>query len=180
MPELEQKWYAVNDADGNNYVASIYKITDNYVIIPAYYGDDVTDQHPIYLKFEREYTEDQFGKLIVVFFVDNDGAIRGTLVDDLTVPGEHEIILIGKGKYVRIAAKTITVRTELIGDANLDGSVDALDAAEVQKFTAEMVDFSDCQKYLADVNDDGVIDILDAAEIQMYVAGKITEFKKKA
>ena len=36
------------------------------------------------------------------------------------------------------------------------------------------------QKYLADVNDDGVIDILDAAEIQMYVAGKITEFKKKA
>lgn len=305
VPELEQKWYAVNDADGNNHVASIYSIKDNYIIIPAYYGDSVTDQHPIYLKFEKEHPEDQFGKLIVVFFVGDDGAIRGTYADaltgelnvwtmvsgshwfgdevyipitensfkinkdnagdisinftdiadisdirdvtndgsafystvtitdiydidtditdkivnpefdvcdialaevksatviggelklevtrngesleegldytwekkdpndDLTVPGEHKIILIGKSKYVRRAEKTITVKEGLIGDVNLDGKVTIEDATLIQKAIAQLITLNDTQKKAADTNSDGKINIDDATAIQKYIA----------
>ena len=84
VPSFEQKWYAVNDAEGNRHVASIYSIKDNSIIIPAFYGESEPDQHPIYLKFEKENPGDTFGKLIVVFFVDDDGAIRGTFAENLT------------------------------------------------------------------------------------------------
>ena len=303
VPELEQKWYAVKDADGNNHAASIYSIKDNYIIIPAYYGDDVTDQHPIYLKFEKEHPEDQFGKLIVVFFVGDDGVKRGTYADaltgelnvwtmvsgshwfgdevfipitensfkinkdnagdisiiftdiadisdirdvdddgsafdstviitdiydndlditdkivnpefdvcdidlaqvrsatligdelklevthdgeileegldytwekknpndDLTVPGEYEIILIGKGKYVRRATKTITVKTGLLGDADLNGEVDITDATTIRRYDALMIEFSEAALTLGDVDKDGEVCIIDATWIQRW------------
>ena len=309
VPELEQKWYAVNDADGKNHVASIYSIKDNSIIIPAYYGDDVTDQHPIYLKFEKEHPEDRFGKLIVVFFVGDDGAIRGTYAnaltgelnvwtmvsgsrwfgdpvyvpitetpfrinkdnagdisinftdianisdirdvdddggafdsvvtitdiydndiditdmivnpefdvydialvdvesavavgdevclkvthygetleegldytwekknpgDDLTVPGEYEIVLIGKSKYARRAVKTITVKTGLLGDANLDGEVDITDATTIQRYDVKMIALSDAAMTLADVDKDGEVCVIDATWLQRW------ELKMKA
>ena len=314
VPDFEQKWYAVTDAEGSNHAASIYSINDNSIIIPAYYGDSVTDQHPIYLKFEKENPDDTFGKLIVVFFVQDDGAIRGTMAenltgelnvwtmvsgshfmgetmyipitenaftvnknnyndisisftdianisdirdvdgdslaldstvtitdtygletdvtnqivnpefdvydisladvnsavaigdelklditlygepleegtdytwekknlsDDLTVPGEYEITLIGHSRFTNRAVKTITVKTGLAGDVNLDGKIDILDASDIQKYLVEKVSLSEPQKYIADVNNDGEVDILDATMIQKYTVGKITEFPKR-
>ena len=303
VPEPEQKWYAVNDADGNYHVASIHSNNDNYINIPAYYGDDVTDQHPIYLRFEKENPEDQCGKLIVIFFVGDDGAIRGTRVedligdlnvwtmvsgshwfgdpvyipitensfkinkdnggdisisftdianisdisdvdddgnafystvtitdiydkdtditdkinnpefdvcdidlvdvksavvigdelklevthdgetleegldytwekknpnDDLTVPGEYEIVLIGKSRYVRRSTKMITVKTGLLGDANLDGEVDITDATTVQRYDVKMIELSEAALTLGDVDKDGDVCIIDATWLQRW------------
>lgn len=303
VPELEQKWYAVKDADGNNHVASIYSIKDDGIIIPAYYGDNVTDQHPIYLKFAKENPEDQYGKLNVVFFVGDDGAIRGTYADaltgelnvwtmvsgsqwfgdpiyipitetpfrinkdnagkisinftdiagisdigdvddddsvlestvtitdiydndtditdkivnpefdvcdidlvdvesavvigdelklevtrdgepleegvdytwekknpndDFTVPGEHEIVLIGKSRYVRRTTMTITVKTGLLGDANLDGEVDITDATTVQRYDVKMIELGDAALTLGDVDKDGDVCIIDATWLQRW------------
>lgn len=67
----------------------------------------------------------------------------------------------------------------LIGDVNLDGTVDVMDAVMVQLYATDNASFDDTQKYAADVNDDGNIDVLDAMDIQKFVSSIITEFKKK-
>lgn len=53
-----------------------------------------------------------------------------------------------------------------IGDVNLDGSVDILDATEISKFAISTAALSDVQMKLADFNRDGVVNVLDATEIQ--------------
>ena len=53
-----------------------------------------------------------------------------------------------------------------IGDVNLDGSVDILDATEISKFAVSTAALSDVQMKLADFNRDGVVNVLDATEIQ--------------
>lgn len=77
---------------------------------------------------------------------------------------------------------TVEPTTEpiLIGDVNLDGIVDIMDAVMVQLYATDNASFDDTQKYAADVNDDGNIDVLDAMDIQKFVSSKITEFKKKS
>ncbi len=76
---------------------------------------------------------------------------------------------------------TVEPTTEplIIGDVNLDGIVDIMDAVMVQLYATDNASFDDTQKYAADVNDDGNIDVLDAMDIQKFVSSKITEFKKK-
>ena len=67
----------------------------------------------------------------------------------------------------------------LIGDVNGDGSIDALDAIIVQKYSADKTKLNDRQLYVGDVNDDGYIDVLDATMIQKFSVEKLKEFKKK-
>ncbi len=76
---------------------------------------------------------------------------------------------------------TVEPTTEplIIGDVNLDGTVDVMDAVMIQLYATDNASFDDTQKYAADVNDDGNIDVLDAMDIQKFVSSKITEFKKK-
>ena len=66
------------------------------------------------------------------------------------------------------------------GDANGDGKIDVLDAANIQKYTASKTELTQAQLNAADVNGDGSVDVLDAAQIQKFAAGIITEFKKAA
>lgn len=56
-----------------------------------------------------------------------------------------------------------------IGDVNLDGSVDIVDATWIQQYLAEMRDFDENQLSVADTNEDGEINILDATEIQIRI-----------
>ena len=58
----------------------------------------------------------------------------------------------------------------LIGDVNMDGSVDVFDAVEVQKYAADKTVLNDLQLRIADVNKDGNVDILDASAIQRIAA----------
>ena len=70
--------------------------------------------------------------------------------------------------------------SDLAGDVNRDGTVNVLDAAEIQKYTANKAVFDEAQKSAADVNDDGTVDVLDALDIQKFAVEKITGFAKKA
>ena len=56
-----------------------------------------------------------------------------------------------------------------IGDVNLDGSVDILDATEISRFAVSSAALSDVQMKLADFNQDGVVNVVDATEIQKIV-----------
>lgn len=58
----------------------------------------------------------------------------------------------------------------LIGDTNLDGTIDILDVTAIQCYLAELETISDEQIALADTNGDGEIDIADATHLQMYLA----------
>ncbi len=62
------------------------------------------------------------------------------------------------------------------GDVNLDFKVNVLDATEIQRYKALLVQIFDEQIVNADVDDDGVVSIMDATEIQRYAAHIITEF----
>ncbi len=68
------------------------------------------------------------------------------------------------------------------GDVNLDFKVNVLDATEIQRYKALLVQIYDEQIVNADVDGDGVVSIMDATEIQRYSAHIITEFpvEKKA
>jgi len=59
----------------------------------------------------------------------------------------------------------------MIGDVNLDGHVDVLDATEISKYIVSISTLSDVQRELADYNHDGEINIVDATEVQKFVVG---------
>lgn len=58
----------------------------------------------------------------------------------------------------------------IIGDANLDGSIDIRDVTAIQRHVAEYKLFTDRALAAADTNGDGVVDINDATYLQMYLA----------
>ena len=59
----------------------------------------------------------------------------------------------------------------MIGDVNLDGHVNVLDATEISKYIVSISTLSDVQREIADYNHDGEINIVDATEIQKLVVG---------
>ena len=72
--------------------------------------------------------------------------------------------------YGAYCGKELPVDVKLYGDANLDGSVTISDVTEIQRYLAELADFSDKQLLLADTNGDGLVDITDATHLQKYLA----------
>lgn len=61
----------------------------------------------------------------------------------------------------------------IIGDADLNGEVNIDDVTAIQRYSADMEEFSKTQKFVSDVNCDGVVDINDATVIQKYLANMI-------
>lgn len=59
----------------------------------------------------------------------------------------------------------------MIGDVNLDGHVDVIDATEISKYIVSISTLSDVQRELADYNHDGEINVVDATEVQKFVVG---------
>ena len=62
------------------------------------------------------------------------------------------------------------------GDVNGDGAINSLDAAQVLKFDAYMIELDTDELVAADVNGDGAVNSLDAAMILKYDVGIITNF----
>lgn len=59
----------------------------------------------------------------------------------------------------------------MIGDVNLDGHVNVLDATEISKYIVSISTLSEVQREIADYNHDGEINVVDATEIQKLVVG---------
>lgn len=56
-----------------------------------------------------------------------------------------------------------------VGDVNMDGRIDILDATLIQKYVAGIVELSAEQKHLADYINDGDITVVDATKIQKFI-----------
>lgn len=78
------------------------------------------------------------------------------------------------GSYAEEYAKANNIPFEGIsaydvGDVNMDGGIDILDATLIQKYVVGIVELSTEQKHLADYNNDGDITVVDATEIQKFI-----------
>lgn len=60
------------------------------------------------------------------------------------------------------------VKERLLGDANLDGSVDVIDAAWIERYDAKMIELSDEAIILGDVDKNGEANIIDATWIKRW------------
>ena len=124
------------------------------------------------------------------------GADDGIELGDLSVewsaaPGAEELIVVdlsdgGKKATVTAlnpgktylsataeAAGTVVIPVEIkaskLGDANLDGVVDIIDATTIQRYDIKMIDLSEEAKRLADVDLDGDVCIFDTTWIQRWL-----------
>jgi hypothetical protein len=78
------------------------------------------------------------------------------------------------GSYAEEYAKANNIPFEGIsaydvGDVNMDGGINILDATLVQKYVVGIVELSAEQKHLADYNKDGDITVFDATGIQKFI-----------
>lgn len=65
---------------------------------------------------------------------------------------------------------TPNICTIQIGDTNNDGDVNIADATAIQKYLANLIDFTNDQKTAADTNGDGAVNITDTTNIQKFIA----------
>ena len=65
---------------------------------------------------------------------------------------------------------------DLLGDADLSGEIDIIDATMIQRRLVGLATFSERQERLADTNRNGETDIIDATYIQRYLVGLIDAF----
>ena len=63
------------------------------------------------------------------------------------------------------------VPSPLLGDANLDGEVDIIDATWIQRYEVRIITLSDEALLLADVDKDGEVNVVDATWVQRYSVG---------
>ena len=102
---LEQKWYAIRDADGEFHVASIYNREGDNMYVPASY-DKAKDGEVIFMKFVK-------GKLMSVQFNDGSGGIRE--IDPKNLKNELVVMPIifndryGDALFIPISEKKFTL-----------------------------------------------------------------------
>lgn len=65
----------------------------------------------------------------------------------------------------------------ILGDADLNGTVNVKDATYIQKFVANIEGYNYYKNLAADVNDDGVVNVKDATVVQKFAAHIDTGFK---
>ena len=81
------------------------------------------------------------------------------------------------GEAIKRLVKEI-LKARLIGDVNMDGTVNSEDASHVLKYAAEYIELSEDQLQAADVNADRISDSSDAAKILQYTAEIILSFQQ--
>lgn len=82
--------------------------------------------------------------------------------------------------YTKIAEFSVTDSWEeapyTLGDVNMDGSIDVIDASLILRYAANLNTLTDTQKAAADVNGNNSIDVIDASMVLRYAANLIDSF----
>lgn len=107
------------------------------------------------------------------------GAISFTVYpSELTTPGDYGVYVSSTNQaYTEVASFQVTNSWEkapyILGDVDMDGDINSLDALLLLQFNAMMVELNETQKQAADVNGDGTINSIDALVILQINAGII-------
>lgn len=82
--------------------------------------------------------------------------------------------------YAKVATFGVTDNWEeapyTLGDVNMDGKIDVIDASVILRYAANLDTLTDTQKAAADVNRDNTIDVIDASAVLRYAANLIDSF----
>lgn len=82
--------------------------------------------------------------------------------------------------YTKVAEFGVTDSWEeapyTLGDVNMDGSIDVIDASLILRYAANLNTLTDTQKAAADVNGNNSIDVIDASMVLRYAANLIDSF----
>ncbi len=122
---------------------------------------------------------------VVAWAVDDAGEEGERETFDITVPhqwGPAEIITPptyttpGRVKYTCTDCGEFKYEDIIIGDLNLDGYVDNIDASLILKYDAAIIDLNPLQRCICDANGDGYVDNMDAALVLKFDAGLISNF----
>lgn len=81
-----------------------------------------------------------------------------------------------QGDNITAYAQWIKTDDIVLGDANLDGTIDIKDVSLIQLYLSNIVNISEANIAAADVNQNGVVDVNDATLIQLYISGNISGF----
>ena len=104
------------------------------------------------------------------------------IADNFSIGSDKLVMFCNEGSYTDTYANSNAlpvkyIREYVLGDANLDGSFNILDATIIQKYKIGQVYIPEFRGInYADVNGDGTVTIRDATLIQMKLARIITEF----
>ena len=104
-----------------------------------------------------------------------EGDVAPESSDDIDIPESSEPVAGGED-----SENSADVADVSYGDANGDGYIDSLDAAQVLKHDAMLIELDADALVRADVNGDGTVDSLDAAQILKYDALLIDSFSVQA
>lgn len=88
------------------------------------------------------------------------------------VPSESSTAILPEIKY----SSSTATKVVLYGDADMDGSVTAMDATIIQMYIQQMRDFTQEQLIAADVDYNGSVDEVDVTYIRKYMAHLINSF----
>ena len=156
----------------------------NYVVWPIVTDTEWIADHSQLQRWGVDYTYDAAGRII--------GATAQpyrsiTQYDQYSFDGQFDYMMdwlnsrtawiSGEyiGSYKPKALPEPTTAENILGDVNLNGEVDILDATMIQRHLVGLEHLSDRQLALADTCGDGETDILDATRIQRYLAGIVRE-----
>lgn len=106
--------------------------------------------------------------------VNSSGVVTGISAGTATIT----VTAAGNSNY-NSASKTITIfvkKSYMMGDINLDGTVNIDDVTLIQKYIANISELDSEQLKAADVTGDNDVSIDDVTAIQKYLAGMITAF----
>lgn len=100
---------------------------------------------------------------------------------DLSETGEYRLYVSSTSTgYAKVATFGVTDNWEeapyTLGDVNMDGSIDVIDASLILRYAANLNTLTDTQKAAADVNGNNSIDVIDASMVLRYAANLIDSF----
>jgi len=182
------KLVLASDGSITHYGFRFERITACFRSYAAFVGSNWTLQSPYGDSFE-ETTEDitSDSEQFTVSFIGWDGAelkteavYYGNSATAPEAPARLGYSFIGWSEaFEYVTEDTVTValyeRTYLVGDANLDGRVNSLDAATILKYDADLIPLSDLALLSADVNWNSEVNSLDAAMILKYDASLLAQ-----
>ena len=111
---------------------------------------------------------------LTVGYVKNNKLYQASVVDNSKV---CDVTSVAGFEKVSVKGSTVFVGDVILGDVDMDGDITVVDATEVQKYVAKLVNFTNDQMTAADVDHDGTITVKDATTIQKFVAHIINSFE---
>ena len=157
-------------------VSTVYEGAEKFTL--SFTGS--ADQYVVFLLGNRGTVPTESN----IEYIDQTGGmttISFTLFPYQLEVGEYNVYVSSTGgSYTKVASFSVTDSWEeapyTLGDVNMDGSIDVIDASLILRYAANLNTLTDTQKAAADVNGNNSIDVIDASMVLRYAANLIDSF----